>query len=96
MLGNTSKRCANIRQIYVIPLYLLLRNFGRMKADRRELFLRLQDKAANAHRKYVDAMVAFSNSNSDPKLKEVMEQMNTEQRLAIDQFQSNFPKHSIW
>jgi hypothetical protein len=61
-----------------------------------ELFLRLQEKAAQAHREYIDAMFAFGKSNSDPQLKQVMEQKSSKLQMAIDQFQSNFPKSTIW
>ena len=60
------------------------------------MFLKLQDEAAKAHRKYVAAMFAFNNSDSDPQLKQTLDQMTVEHQLAFDLFQSHFPKHSIW
>ena len=67
-----------------------------MNGYRSELFLRLRSEAAKAHRKYVDSMHAFNKSDSDPQLKQTMEQRTIEHQLAFAQFQSHFPDHSIW
>jgi len=67
-----------------------------MNEYRSELFLRLQGEAAKSYKKYIDAMFAFNNSGLDFQLKQNMEQMNIEQQMAFDLFQSHFPKHSIW
>jgi hypothetical protein len=62
---------------------------------RRELFLKLQGETAKTFKEYADAILAYNNSNSDTRLKEIMDEKNTAYQMAFSNFQSYFPESSI-